>query len=617
METTASEKGARLAAEYVGSAEVALEQELGQELEQEMTSSSVTLLDSPAALAEFFAASEPEVQGQLVGSAAPVAVAAPEPKRVVPDSPMSMSQLVREQASKIRELELVNVELVSEIDRISRTKDQLISALQSEVQKWRAEARDKDLRVSAIQGKADQMDLFQMEHEAVKREAEDLRFERDGLLVRLEKSTSDAANTRNELRNVKLELNTSTLEIGRLKLELESSSSEVTNLKPAVEGASSEKLLLHDQLQRERQAAAEQASRLSRALDDVAQAQLREAAMQAEISSLRRRVGDLEMAERELNAARRAAADEAREVAAENSYLRSLAAGAGAGAAVGRSRVNPYSQENFSVTPAAPLAQASPQAPESRPPPAVVDENKPRNFPFPASSAPSAAARLLSAATIQGPPKSLLPVHTQVQANSSVLAAASPSGRGGSQAQVKVVQAHVQVQPPSPQHRKTKPLPWDAEVPLQPQPPHQQHSQQQHSQQQQQQQQQQPQPLADFARVSGPPATFTIAPGPAPLPAPPSKQQQQQQQQTPSAAPFATEASSAALAQVYEAAEKKLTGLISEKTSLREEGARSVHLPNRVCPRLDLWKLYLYAHAHFSPRPPPPVLGCTSAAARH
>jgi len=508
------------------------------EQEQEMTSSSITL-DTPAAFADIFGNSEAV---PVVEKASSFIVASDHSRLEAPirpihaqastlldsTSPLPMAQLVREQSRKIRELELVNVDLVGEVDRISRSKDQLIAALQAEVQKWRTETRDKELRVSAIQGKADQMDLIQVEHESLKREAEDVRFERDGLLVRLEKSNTDAVNARNELRNAKIELNTSALEIARLKLELETSSNQVTNMRPAIEGVSSEKQLLSEQLLRERQEAGEQAAKLARAADDLVQAERREAAMQAEISSLRRRVGDLESYERELVAARRTVDrldNELREISAENSFMRSQVLGSG------RQTTRSYNQEHMSASAlvnsytgmAATGSAGSPPRPSTA---AAL------NIQAQVSPSPS-VAKMLAGAPISGPSKSLLP------ANSPTLAPQPPS--------------------PQPQPRRVKPVFREEEG----RPPLLKHYQAPSVVAQPQ-----PQSLAEFVRIPGPPAPIITQSSSAPLPAPPAKTQ--------SAAPFATESSSAALAKTYEAAEKALTVLICEKTSLREEGARYV-----------------------------------------
>ena len=484
-------------------------------VENELVSSSVSVGEAMPLNDIFGSSSEAAQQTEATSVPSSSSSVQPQPQSQS-QSPLSMSHLVREQGSKIRELETVNVDLVGELDRVSRTKDQLIASLQNEVQKLRTNSREKELKTQVVQDKADQVDLIQVERESLKREVEDLRYERDSLLVRLEKSATEALSARNELRNVKLELNTSTLEIGRLKLELESSSSEMSNLKPAMEGASSEKQLLFEQLQKERKD-------LARALDNLSQAETREALMQQEITSLRRKVLDAEALERELLSARRKLDSldaELRDVSAENAMLRA------------RSDVGKRSYEQLPQPPSLSVLAASP-APAPAPTLRTSPFARPPAFP------------------VQGPARSLLqqaPSPPRVP-ESAVVAPAPAAAPAPVLASAPTPAPAVAVVPPpaSPKVNRTRVLSMEEKN----------------------------------APSSGSFLSDFSGRIPTPAPAAASKPSQP--------APFATESSSAALVLAYEATEKVLTTLISEKTSLREEGARCVR---SVQAFLSLFYLY-------------------------
>ena len=507
--------------------------------EEEMKSTSRTVQDSPAAFSELFFGNSPATA--LSQSSSSSSLSAPLEDTLPAINMAALTQLAREQASRIRELEVVNVDLVKELDRITRSKDQLIGALQMDVQKWHTEARDKSLGFSAIQGKADQCDVISVEKESLKRELEDLRLERDNLLVRLEKSNSEAANSQ---RSSKLEMNTASLEIARLKLELESwttgnKQSTVEQLEMGFTGK--EKSQLQEQLQRERADATEQSAKLVRALDDLTQAERREALMQAEISSLRRRASDLEAYERASSVTLERLDAELQQVTAENSILRGKMLAAGSGKQRGTYLDGPVGTSNAAVS-NGPISFPRETVPEkgiahTTSTAHTLPENPPRG------NLPVTAPRLLSGAALQGPHKSLVVgvPHQPIPGSTQSLPL-----------------------PPSPQHRKIKSVFREEEnraqalslhlptttrqEPLQREPP-------------------------SYNEISGPPAnSFTreglVAKAAIPLPVPPVR--------PPSSAPFATESSSAALAKTYEAAEKALTTLITEKNSLREEGARYV-----------------------------------------
>ena len=507
--------------------------------EEEMKSTSRTVQDSPAAFSELFFGNSPSTA--LSQSSSSSSLSAPLEDTLPAINMAALTQLAREQASRIRELEVVNVDLVKELDRITRSKDQLIGALQMDVQKWHTEARDKSLGFSAIQGKADQLDVISVEKESLKRELEDLRLERDNLLVRLEKSNSEAANSQ---RNSKLEMNTASLEIARLKLELESwtegnKQSTVEQLEMGFTGK--EKSQLQEQLQRERADATEQSAKLVRALDDLTQAERREALMQAEISSLRRRASDLEAYERASSVSMERLDAELQQVTAENSILRGKMLVVGSGGQRGTYLDGPGGTNNAAVS-SGPIPFPRETVPEkgiahTTSTAHTLPENPPRG------NLSVTAPRLLSGAALQGPHKSLVVgiPHQPIPGSTQSLP-----------------------QPPSPQHRKIKSVFREEEnraqalslhlptttrqEPLQREPP-------------------------SYHEISGPPAnSFTreglVAKVAIPLPVPPVR--------PPSSAPFATESSSAALAKTYEAAEKALTTLITEKNSLREEGARYV-----------------------------------------
>ena len=464
-------------------------------VESELVSSSVSVGEAMPLNDIFGSSSETAQQAQATSVPSSSSSAQSQPQS---PSPLSMSHLVREQGSKIRELEAVNVDLVGELERVSRTKDQLISSLQNELQKLRTNSREKELKTQVVQDKADQVDLIQVERESLKREVEDLRYERDSLLVRLEKSATEALSARNELRNVKLELNTSTLEIGRLKLELESSSSEMSNLKPAMEGASSEKQLLFEQLQKERKD-------LARALDNLSQAETREALMQQEISSLRRKGLDAEALERELHSARRKLDSldaELRDVSAENAMFRA------------RSDVGKRSYEQLPHPPSLNVLAASP-APAPAPTLRTSPFARPPAFP------------------VQGPARALLqqaPSPPRIPESASTAPALAPAPTPA------LAPAAAAIPPPaSPKVNRTRVLSMEEKN----------------------------------APSSG--SFLSDFSGRMPTPAPSNAASKPSQP-----APFATESSSAALVIAYEATEKVLTTLISEKTSLREEGARCV-----------------------------------------
>ena len=169
----------------------------------------------------------------------------------------------------------------------------------------------------------------------------------------------------------------------------------------------------------------------------------------------------------------------------------------------------------------------------------TLPENTPRGtLPLTAT-----ASRLLSGAALQGPHKSLV-------------VGIPPQPILGSTQSLP--------QPPSPQHRKIKSVFREEENRAQALSLHLPTTRQESPQREPQ----------FYNEVSGPPAnlSFTregpLAKAANTLPVPPTR--------PPSSAPFATESSSAALAKTYEATEKALTTLITEKNSLREEGARYV-----------------------------------------
>lgn len=480
------------------------------EQEMEMTSSSITVFDNVSAFSEMFGAEEPNrtVSKQTAAEQPPTS----ESIKFQPDvffskaspSPISMSQLVREQASKIRELEVVNIDLVNEIDRISRIKDQLIGALQIEVQKWRVEARDNTLRASAIQGKADQADIIQVEHDSLQREVEDLRYERDNLLVRLEKNGTETLNVRNELRNKKLELNNSNLEIGRLKLELETTQFTATSSQTVGEGFNNENALLNEQLAKEKQDNAEKASSLVKALDEVAAAERRETGMHSEIASLRRRLATSDVMERELLSARRkldCLEAELRDAVAENSFLRSEGSRSNQRTRPEESCNEPYRsgrQTSLESNVTAFIA--------SIPTIAVEPRKSAPSLPLPAPI--SSASN-----TLQSPGTQQIAHLSTIPGTTSPAAPSSPKVN-----RTKVLST------------EEKNIPSTGSF------------------------------LSDYSsRIVGPSIATSFVKPIQP-------------------APFATESSSAALVEAFDAIEKVLTAFISEKNSLREEAARYVRM---------------------------------------
>ena len=525
-----------------------------EEEEEELSSKSIILFDD--AIGGLFGPEAKEhasgavtIQSVLPQHQTPEA-AAPSSSSL-PPSPQSMSHLLREKDIRIRELERVNVELLGEIDRTCRTKDQLIESLQHEVQRWRAETREKDHRVTAVQSKADQADLMQVEHSALKSQAEDLLRERDNLLVRLDKSNSDGLLARNELRSVRAELNSASLELGRLRLDNEAAANDVSSLRSQLELLSSSKKEgdgastslyqklreTEEQMQIARQEASDKTAHHSRALDDLSASERRVAALETEMNLLRRKAIEVETIERELTLARRqwhALESELREVGAENAHLRSQGyrsyeyrserdSGQGTAAVGGAAPGSMMEHSRTSSSTETAQSQSQSQSQSYPPPP-----------PPPASSYTVGRSHgTILAAPIQIPSKTLV---ESLQSREPAVMLSVPSSQGKSLLNLLLEEkrdAHASTSPFVIDSTRTRSVLPSAEA---------------------------------GSTLRG---NNIIIHEAAPAPAAPTAVSK-----LPKQAPWATESSSAQIIEAFEAIEKVLTGCISEKTALREEGER-------------------------------------------
>lgn len=344
-------------------------------VEEELSSSSVTLFDDSAVLADFFGSAEVLSRGAQRVSPVPAPTATSEaanqlqdyqqqmnfkserqlpplhgqltPAHAFTHAPIAMAPpsgpsyssaaLVQDQAEKIRQLQLDNAILARELDRLAPIKEQ-VQHLQDEALRRQGDSKDKAI---VAQGRSQ----AEAEIEKLKAELEGLRTERDSMAERLEKSLSDAAAGRSELGAVKIELSSVRFELSRAQAEQERFMNEVRSLRGQMEAlmkqqqdteqrareAEEGKRRTEEQLQSLRSELSGKGHAQTKTSDELAAAERRISQLEAEAASLRWRAAEGANIEVELSQLKRRLSlmdTELREISTENVHLRLAASAA-------------------------------------------------------------------------------------------------------------------------------------------------------------------------------------------------------------------------------------------------------------------------------------------------